>query len=207
MGPGPASKDRTPPEVRVVGIAGPSGSGKTTLAQALASRAQGVVFALDAYYRDQSLVSEDEIDVDVPGAIEVVLAAEHLRELVAGRPVHQPVYDYATHARTGRTHPLPPGSLIVVEGLFALYWSELRDLMDARAFIALDHDECLRRRVARDVSDRGRSYDDIVAMYERKVRPMYEAHVAPTRRYADVVLDGSTPIDELVSKLLTAVRP
>ncbi|HEU4928584.1 MAG TPA: AAA family ATPase, partial [Candidatus Krumholzibacteria bacterium] len=158
MGPGPASKESARHEVRVVGIAGPSGSGKSSLAQALASRLDGVVFALDAYYRDQRHLSEDEIDVDIPDAIEAALAAEHLRALVSGRPVDQPVYDFATHARTPRTRPLAPGALVVVEGLFALYWGELRELMHTRAFIALDHDECLRRRSARDVRLRGRTH-------------------------------------------------
>jgi uridine kinase len=206
MGPAPASNKPGARAVYVVGIAGPSASGKSTLAQVVASRLGGVVFALDAYHRDQRHLSEDEIDVDIPDAIEASLAAEHLRALVAGRPVDQPVYDFATHTRTGRTQPLAPGSLVVVEGLFALYWAELRALMHTRAFIALGHDECLRRRSARDVRDRGRTHQEVVAMYERKVRPMYDAHVDPTRAYADLVLDGRVPIDELTSALLAALR-
>ena len=203
MRPGPASKK---PGVYVIGIAGPSGSGKTTLAQALARESGAVIFALDAYYRDQRHLSEDEIEVDVPEAIEAVLAAEHLRTLIAGRTVDQPVYDFATHTRTDRTISLAPGAIIVVEGLFALYWEELRGLMHTRAFIALDHDECLRRRAARDVRDRGRSQGEVVAMYERKVRPMYDVHVDPTREFADLVLDGRAPIHELARTLL-ATRP
>lgn len=189
-------------QVCVVGIAGPSGSGKTTLAQAVASRLGGLVFALDAYYRDQRHLTEDEIEVDIPDAIEASLAAEQLRALLAGRPVDQPVYDFANHARTGRTVALLPHDVVIVDGLFALYWDELRALMHTRAFIALDHDECLRRRVARDVRDRGRTRDEVVAMYEGKVRPMYDAHVAPTRGFADLVLDGRSPIDKLAQQLL-----
>lgn len=164
------------------------------------------MFALDAYYRDQRHLSEGEIDVDIPDAIEASLAAEHLRALVAGRPVDQPVYDFATHARTGRSTALVPHNLVIVEGLFALYWDELRALMHKRAFIVLDHDECLRRRTERDMRDRGRSYEEIVSMYERKVRPMYEAHVEPTRGYADLILDGRSPIDQLARELLSALR-
>jgi uridine kinase len=196
----------TPRQVCVIGIAGPSGSGKTTLAQAVASRLGGLVFALDAYYRDQRHLTEDEIEVDIPDAIEASLAAEQLRALLAGRTVDQPVYDFANHARTGRTIALVPHDLVIVDGLFALYWDELRALMHTRAFIALDHDECLRRRAARDVRDRGRSYDEVVAMYQRKVRPNYDAHVEPTRGYADLILDGRSPIDEMTERLLAVMR-
>jgi len=206
MRPGPASKKPGAREVLVVGLAGPSGCGKTTLAQAVASRLDGLVFALDAYYRDQRHLTEEEIDVDIPEAIEAPFAAEQLRALVAGSPVDQPVYDFATHSRTGLTRVLVPAPLVIVEGLFALYWDELRDLMDTRVFISLDHDECLRRRSARDVRDRGRTHDEVVSMYQRKVRPMYEAHVEPTRLHADIVLDGYASIDDLTRALLAILR-
>ena len=125
---------------------------------------------------------------------------------MGGSTVDQPVYDFANHARTGRTIALVPHDLVIVDGLFALYWDELRALMHTRAFIALDHDECLRRRAARDVRDRGRTYDEVVAMYQRKVRPNYDAHVEPTRGYADLILDGRSPIDEMTERLLAVMR-
>ncbi|MCI0452692.1 MAG: uridine kinase [Candidatus Latescibacteria bacterium] len=190
---------------RVVGIAGPSGSGKTTLAHAVAARSRGIVFALDAYYRDQRGRSHATLDVDVPDAIEIELAIAHLRELVAGAPVAQPVYDYATHARTGATRTLVPAPLVLVEGLFALYWTELRALCRTRIFVALDHDECLRRRIERDVRERGRAPADITAQYERVVRPMYERHVAPTRSHAHLVLDGRESLVELTDSIVDAL--
>jgi uridine kinase len=188
-----------------VGIAGPSGSGKTTLARAAADRYSGVVFALDAYYHDQRGVDESAINVDVPEAIDAALAIVHLHALVAGRAIDQPVYDFATHARTDQTRVLQPAPFVFVEGLFALYWTELRALMDARVFVALDHDECLRRRIDRDVRERGRSRAEVTSQYEGKVRPMYDRHVEPTRRHADVILDGRANIDRLVEGLVGAL--
>lgn len=196
-----------PSATRVVGIAGPSGSGKTTLAHAAADRYNGVVFALDAYYHDQRGVDESAINVDVPEAIDVALAIAHLHALIAGRAIDQPVYDFATHARTDATRVLPPAPLVIVEGLFALYWPELRALMHARVFVALDDDECLRRRIDRDVRERGRTRDEVALRYEGKVRPMYQQHVEPTRRHANIVLDGRLDIDRSVEKLLGALVP
>lgn len=194
-----------PGPVRVVGIAGPSGSGKTTIARAAAERCDGVVLALDAYYRDQRGVDERVLDVDIPEAIDVALALAHVNDLVAGRAVDQPVYDYATHARTGATRVLAPAPVVFVEGLFALYWPELRAPMHARVFVALDHDECLRRRIDRDTRERGRTREEVTLQYQAKVRPMYERYVEPTRRHAHVTLDGCDDIDRLAERLLRAL--
>jgi uridine kinase len=194
-----------PSAVRVVGIAGPSGSGKTTLARVLADRHRGVVFELDAYYRDQRGVDESLIDVDIPDAIDVALAEAQLRDLVAGSAVDQPVYHYATHTRTERTRAIEPAPLILVEGLFAFYWTELRELMHTRVFLALDHDECLRRRIARDVRERGRTSTEVTTFYERKVRPMYERYVEPTRRHADIILDARVDVERLTDSIASYI--
>jgi uridine kinase len=164
------------------------------------------VFALDAYYRDQRGVDESSIDVDVPEAIDHPLAIEHLRLLTAGRKVAQPDYDFATHARTARTRLVEPAPLVVVEGLFALYWAEVRDLAHTRVFVTLDHDECLRRRIERDVRERGRTQREVMAQYESKVRPMYDRYVDATRQHAHVVLDGRDAIDVLTERILAMIE-
>ena len=193
--------------IRVVGIAGPSGSGKTTLAEAVADRVTGggVVFALDAYYRDQRGVDESVIDVDVPEAIEHELVYEHLRSLASGRRVEQPEYDFATHSRAPRGRVLEPAPIVVVEGLFALYWAQVRELVHTRVFVTLDHEECLRRRIERDVRERGRTRSEVVSQYENKVRPMYDRYVDATRHHAHLVLDGRASIDVLAEQILTVL--
>lgn len=195
------------PPVHVVGIAGPSGSGKTTLARALAGRTGGVVFALDAYYHDQRNIAEADIQVDIPEAIDVALAVSQLRTLVTGAAIEQPVYDFATHSRRESTRRVEPARLLLVEGLFALFWEDLRDVMHTRVFVALDHDECLRRRMARDLRERGRTRDEVIAQYEQNVRPMYERHVAPTRSHAHLVLDGRADIESMANRVLGAIEP
>ncbi len=193
--------------VRVVGIAGPSGSGKTTLANALAERAGGVVFALDAYYRDQRHATEATIDVDIPDAIDKELAVLQARALMDGTAVAQPIYDYATHSRTDQTRLVEPARVVLIEGLFALYWPELRALIDTPVFMTLDHDVCLSRRIERDLRERGRSRDEVIDTYERKVRPMFDRYVAPTQRHARLVLDGREGVDRLAEEVLAALQP
>jgi uridine kinase len=207
MRPGDAKIRGKTGATRVVGIAGPSGSGKTTLAQAVAERVRGggVVFALDAYYRDRRGVDPAEIDVDIPEAIDHELALEHLRALAAGQRVAQPEYDFSTHSRTAQSRILEPAPFVVVEGLFALYWAEVRDLVHTRVFVTLDHNECLRRRIERDVRERGRIRSEVTSQYENKVRPMYDRFIDATRNHAHLVLDGRASVDILAQRILNVL--
>jgi uridine kinase len=197
-----------PASVRVLGIAGPSGSGKTTLARAVAERLPGdaVIFALDAYYRDQRGVPDDAINVDVPDAFDYHLIIDHLRQLVAGVPVQQPIYDYATHTRAPVRRTLAPLPNLIIEGLYALYWPDVRKLMTASVFLSLDHAACLERRVDRDTRERSRTRTHVVYQYERTVRPMYDLHVHPTKQHATLVLDARASVDQLAARILRALE-
>jgi uridine kinase len=187
----------------VVGIAGPSCSGKTSLARRLHETLDGtsLVFELDWYYRDQRGRSLDDIDVDIPEALDDALIVDQLRHLAAGLPIDRPVYDYVTHARLANTVRVDPSDVVIVEGLFALYWEPLRRLLGASVFITADHATCLSRRIARDTHERGRAVEEVMRQYHRSVRPRYEKFVQPTARYADLVLSGSDPVDSLAERV------
>ena len=200
------SRPTTP---HVVAIAGPSGSGKTSLAREIVTRVPGggFVFGLDSYYGDQRDVPEDAINVDAPDALDHPRIVMDLRALAAGRHIRQPVYDYATHARLSTDRVVEPAPFIVVEGLYALFWAEVRELIHTAVFVSLDHEECLRRRLDRDTRERGRTARAVTRQYERDVRPMYDVHVHPTHRYAKVILDGRLPLEELTRQVLLLFLP
>jgi len=192
----------------VIGIAGPSCSGKTSLARRLAERLTGggLVFELDWYYHDQAGRSLDDVEVDVPEAIDHELLTAHLRRLVDGHAIERPVYDYATHSRAREGVTVQAAANIVVEGLFALYWPGLRDLYDHSVFILADHDTCLARRIERDTRERGRTADQVTRQYLHKVRPMYEEHVHPTHAEADLLLPGEDSPESMTTSVLRLVR-
>jgi uridine kinase len=172
----------------------------------VAEALSGIVFPLDAYYRDQRGVPEEAINVDVPEALDHALLVDQLRQLVAGGPVQMPIYDYATHARSPVRRTVTAAPVIVVEGLYVLYWPEVRKLLHTAVFLSLEHAECLQRRVARDAVERGRTRTEVVYRYESSVRPMYDLHVHPTRAHAHLLLDARAPIEMLAARVVRAVH-
>jgi len=197
---------RTPAR-RIIGIAGPSCSGKSTVARELAERlGDAVVIGLDAYYRDQSGVSESGIDVDVPEALDQPLIVSQLRALLGGEAIERPLYDYTTHTRLPDTERVEPATNVVVEGLYTFYWGDVLELIDTRVFVFAEPEICLERRIERDVRERGRSKEAVEKMWRSKVLPMYARYVHPTRTLATIQLEGTRPADELVGTVMTSLR-
>jgi uridine kinase len=179
----------------VIGIAGGSASGKTTLAQALA-RGLGERVALlpmDHYYQDLAhLPMEERLrqNYDHPDAFDLALYLDHVRALLQGRAVERPVYDFRAYTRSPRTERVHPAPVVILEGILVLFPEELRALMDLKVFVDADADERFIRRLKRDVLDRGRSLEGVVAQYLEQVKPMHLSFVEPTKRHADLILPG-----------------
>ena len=81
-----------------------------------------------------------------------------------------------------------PADVIIVEGILIFHEKALRDLMDIKLFVDADADVRILRRIVRDVKERGRSLDSVISQYLTTVKPMHEAFVEPSKRYADVII-------------------
>lgn len=178
----------------IIGIAGGSGSGKTTIAQAVIEQVGSDRVTLiqhDAYYRDLAHVSFEErvaTNFDHPDSLETELLIEHLRMLRNGEAIEQPVYDFGTHTRTSDTVRVEQDVVVVVEGILVLVEPELREMMDLRIYIDTDADLRVLRRLERDLVERGRTVESVMAQYMGTVRPMHLQFVEPSKRYADIIM-------------------
>jgi uridine kinase len=193
----------------LIGIAGPSGAGKSALAGHLAARLPGaLVLPMDAYYRDLGDLAPDarpRVNFDHPEAVDRGLLIAHLERLAAGEAVERPVYRFATHTRAARAETVGPAAHVIVEGLLALHWAEIRRLLALAVFVDLADAACLERRVARDVAERGRSPESVREQYAETVRPMRERYVMPTRRFADLVVSGAAPLEISADRILACL--
>ncbi|MCF8274456.1 MAG: uridine kinase [Flavobacteriaceae bacterium] len=181
----------------IIGIAGGTGCGKTTVVNKIINElpdGEVGVISQDSYYKDNSNLSYDErikINFDHPRSIDFDLLVEHLKSLKNGDPVHQPVYSFVKHNRTGDTIFTHPRKVMIVEGILIFTNPELREMFDIKIFVHADTDERLIRRLKRDISERGRDLDEVLARYQNTLKPMHEQFIEPTKEYADMIIPNN----------------
>lgn len=177
----------------VVGIAGGTGSGKTTIAHKLAKHFgnRAVCIPHDSYYRDQSKLSLDDrmkINYDHPDSLETTLLIRHIRALVRGKSIQMPLYDFTQHNRSNKTLIVAPKSIIIIEGIHTFNDIKLREFMSLKVFVDTDADIRLGRRIVRDIQERGRTLEFSLHQYLTMSKPMHEAFVEPSKKYADIII-------------------
>ena len=181
--------------VYVIGIAGGSGSGKSTFAARLREQFPDSValISCDNYYRahdDIPLEERRKLNYDAPEALEFDLMVSHLRALKRGEAVNCPVYDFALHNRSDKILRIEPRPVIIVDGILILSDPALRETFDLRNYVEADADERILRRARRDMEVSGRKIDDLMAQYLTTVKPMHETYVEPSKKHADLILNG-----------------
>ena len=145
----------------------------------------------DCYYKDQSDVPMEErikVNYDHPGSMDHELLLQHLKALKSGKSIQLPQYDYAEHTRKPESVLFSPKRVIILEGILLLTDKRLREQMDFSIFVDTPLDICLMRRIRRDVNERGRTLDSVIAQYNKTVRPMYLQFIEPTKQYADIIV-------------------
>jgi uridine kinase len=181
----------------IIGIAGGTGCGKTTVVnQILNELPEGEVGVIsqDSYYKDTSHLSYEErikINFDHPRSIDFELLESHLKELKKGVAIHQPIYSFVKHNRTGDTILTHPRKVMIVEGILILTHQELRDMFDIKIFVHADTDERLIRRLKRDISERGRDLEEVLMRYQTTLKPMHEQFIEPMKEYADIIIPNN----------------
>ena len=195
----------------IIGVAGGSGSGKTTIARKLLETFEAqdaVLVEQDAYYKELHIESIEErakMNFDHPDAIEFELLREHLLDLVEGKDIERPIYDFSTHMRKEETVRIKPSKIIIVEGILIFAVPEIRELFDIKIFVDTDADEMLIRRMERDINERGRTFESIRDQYLSTVKPMYLEFAEPSKRYADVIIprggENKVAINMVIAKM------
>ena len=104
--------------------------------------------------------------------------------------IERPQYDFAVHLRAQETVRIESAPVVVVEGILVLSEPALRSELDLKIFVDTDADLRLARRLERDIEERGRDIDSVIAQYFATVRPMHIEFVQPSRRYADLIIPG-----------------
>jgi uridine kinase len=162
-----------------IGIAGGSGSGKSTVCDLIL---QGLrpcipyVISLDSFFKPVDQLPKYysnyhhnfQPDFNTPDSLMVERMVAHCKEVAS------------------------PG-VVIFDGHFALYYPEMRQLMDIKCFIDCDITEMLKRRTERNLAnDYGGGAEEIFHYNQECVVPEYYRYILPTRTNADIVIPNDT---------------
>lgn len=178
----------------IIGICGGSGSGKSTIVKEISNlvpKHKLSIIEEDSYYKDQSDMSFSErlkTDYDHPSAFDHELMNEHIGDLISGKSINKPIYNFEENNRTKDTILVEPTEVIIIEGLMILFEEKIRNLLDIKVYIDTDSDMRIIRRVLRDINERGRTVDSVITQYLKTVRPAHFQFIEPSKRYADIII-------------------
>lgn len=181
----------------LIGIAGGSGSGKTTFAHKVMKNidhAESSLLHMDSYYLPSVPKINGKVNFDHPDAFDWALLRQHLSDLKKGLSIKCPIYDFSSSTRTYEHEIIGPCKVVLFEGIFSLYDLEIRKLLDIKCFLHVDSDIRFTRRLHRDVKERGRSLESVIAQYYDTVRPMYQKYLDPQKQYADFTVGEETDV-------------
>jgi uridine kinase len=188
-------------------IAGGTCSGKTTIAREIGkqlARSTVTIFSHDQYYRDLSHMNEKElaeVNFDHPDAIDYELLISDVAKLIEKKKVILPNYDFITHKRTKGSIVIDGTDIIILDGIFALYYQDLVHLANLKIFVDTDADIRLARRISRDIKHRGFTVETVLRQYLETVKPMHEVFIEPTKKHADIIIPGGKKFDKVLTMM------
>ncbi|MCB5224666.1 MAG: uridine kinase [Candidatus Cloacimonadaceae bacterium] len=191
-------------KAHLVLIGGGTCSGKTTIAKAIGRRIaklKTVIISHDNYYRDLAHLALDartEVNFDHPDSIDQEYLVRDLKKMMAGDAVNVPDYDFSTHSRSEGKLCIAGADVIILEGIFALYYPELLELSDLKIYLDSDSDIRLARRMQRDILERGRNVESVLNQYLETVKPSHQAFIEPTKKNADIIVPGEKEFDRVL---------
>lgn len=211
---------------KFVMIAGPSSSGKTTFSHRLSIQlaARGLKphpFPLDDYYVDRNKCPKDEngnYDLECLEALDVELFNHDMNELLAGKRVNLPIFNFKTGRREYKDKIMQLGAddVLVIEGIHGLndrlshslpVESKYKIYISALTQLNIDEHNCLPttdgrmiRRIVRDARTRGTSAKETIAMWD-SVRRGEEKYIFPFQEGADAMFNSALIYELAVLKL------
>lgn len=195
-----------------IGVSGGSGSGKTFFLRQLSlhfTEKEVCFVSQDHYYKQREHQLTDAQGVknfDLPDSIEREQFHEDILKLKRGESLERKEYTFNNPGIVPKTLTLCPAPVLIIEGLFVLYFPEIERELDLKIFVeAKDHLK-LTRRIRRDSEERGYDLDDVLYRYHHHVMPVYETLIEPLKHKADLVVPNNDRIERVLDLVVCALR-
>lgn len=184
----------------IIGITGGSGSGKTFFLKSFQDHFRSDEICLisqDDYYVQVDGLSAEEnkfYNFDLPASTNGKLFLGDIKKLIDGQTIYKKEYTFNKPGAVAKTLEINPAPLIIVEGLFILYFEEISSLLDLKIFIEADEEIALQRRIRRDGIERGYAENDVLYKWNNHVIPAYSDFLLPHKDTCHKLISNNTNI-------------
>jgi uridine kinase len=191
----------------IIGIAGGSGSGKTFFLKCFLQHFtpdEVCLVSQDDYYHPVAAsMTPEEIalyNFDLPETIDDKQFVADIDHLIAGETIYKKEYTFNNRNAIPKILEIKPAPILIIEGLFIFYFKEIAEKIDLRVFLDADEEVALRRRLKRDLIERGYSEDDVMYRWVNHVMPAYKEFLLPYRdECQQIVINNSQVGDEIIA--------
>ena len=187
----------------VIGIAGGSGSGKTFFLNCFLNhfeKADVCLLSQDDYYIPvaHNMTPEENklYNFDLPATIDKEHFVDDISKLLKGDVVFKKEYTFNNPNATPKLLEIKSAPILIIEGLFILHFEEIAELMDLKIFIDTEEEVALKRRLKRDLIERGYSEDDVLYKWHNHVVPSYREFLLPYRDECNKVITNNSHVAE-----------
>lgn len=196
----------------LITICGGSASGKSSILKGLRenfSENELCIISYDDYYRPIDEQVQDEkgyYNFDLPGSIDDQKLMDDLLRLSQQETIELYEYTFGNSEKIPEKKTLKPAKVVVVEGLFALYFKRLQQNTNYKVFISADENLRYERRKKRDLTERKISFEMFQHQWLYHVKPAYDQFVLPFENNADLVIENNSDFSVGLNNLVQHIK-
>ena len=191
----------------VLGISGCSGSGKSEILKKLSDKINSNLVSIisqDNYYkkRDSQLIDLNGFhNFDLPESINKKKFYDDISKLISGKNIEYFEYNYNNPKLKSNKKKIISNPIIIVEGLFVFHYKKINNLFNSRVFIDAELNLMIKRRLNRDLNERGYDKNDVEYRYKNHVIPAFKKFTKPYKNASNLIINNNKSIELSVTKL------
>jgi len=191
----------------VLGVSGSSGSGKSEIIKKLSKKINGNLISIisqDNYYKQrdsQSIDLNGFHNFDLPESIDKKNFYNDIVKLISGKNIEYFEYNYNNPDLKSIKKKITSNPIIIVEGLFVFHYKKINSLFNSRVFIDAELNLMIKRRLNRDLIERGYDKNDVEYRYKNHVIPAFKKFTEPYKNESNLIINNNKSIELSVSNL------